>query len=169
MAYEFDGINDYIVVQDHPLLDITGGVTVSLWLKPTAQTADRKTVLEKSGPIGWARYGLWCGTTETATFGVQTASNPRVYCGFPLPVGEWTHLAGTYDQQYLRFYVNGRLVGQIWHTGPISVSEEGLYIGGDAFYDMEFFTGVIDEVRIYDGPLTAEEILALSRDGGGQR
>jgi hypothetical protein len=74
-----------------------------------------------------------------------------------LPLNAWTHLAATYDGAALRLYVNGALASTRAMTGPITASASPLRIGGNTIWG-EFFNGVIDELRIYNRALTAQEI-----------
>ncbi len=76
-----------------------------------------------------------------------------------LPVNEWSHLAATYDGTTLRLYVNGLVVMSAPFTGNLATSTDPLRIGGNSVYG-EYFTGVIDEVRIYSRTLSAAEIRA---------
>ena len=69
----------------------------------------------------------------------------------------WTHLAATYDGSVLRLYVNGAQVSTRTIGGNILTSTSPLRIGGNSIWG-EYFTGLIDEVRIYNRPLTAAEI-----------
>ena len=74
-----------------------------------------------------------------------------------VPVGEWTHLATTFDGSVVRLYVNGVLVGSAPAVGALAASAGALRIGGNAVW-AEWFAGVIDEVRVYERPLSAAEI-----------
>ena len=67
-------------------------------------------------------------------------------------------------------YVNGTLVGTRAVDGDIVNTDEPLRIGGNAVWG-EYFAGLIDEVRVYNRPLTAQEIatdgLTPIGSGGG--
>ncbi|MEV7868076.1 LamG domain-containing protein, partial [Streptomyces sp. NPDC088124] len=78
--------------------------------------------------------------------------------------GTWTHLAGTYSQTdgELKLYVNGKLVGTTPYTTPWD-ARRGLQIGAGSYSGQpaSFFPGTIDDLRIYDKPLTATEVTRL--------
>jgi hypothetical protein len=74
-----------------------------------------------------------------------------------LPVNEWSHVAGTYDGATLRLFVNGTQVASQAQIGNLQVNTGQLRIGGNTS-PSEFFTGRIDEVRIYDVALDQSEI-----------
>ena len=73
------------------------------------------------------------------------------------PANTWTYLAVTYDRTTVRLYVNGTQVAQPAATGAIATSTNPLPIGSDAIYG-QYFTGLIDDVRVYNTALTAAQI-----------
>ena len=76
-----------------------------------------------------------------------------------LVVGTWAHLALTYDGAALRLYVNGVQVASRSRTGNLLTSANPLQIGGDSLHG-QYFSGIIDEVRIFSRARTASEIQA---------
>ena len=74
-----------------------------------------------------------------------------------LPLNTWTHLAGTYDGSVMRLYVNGIQAGTFSVSGNMATSNSPLRIGGNNVWP-EFFSGKIDEIRIYNRSLTQAEI-----------
>jgi hypothetical protein len=94
-------------------------------------------------------------------------------------VGEWVHLAGTYDGETgkMSLYVNGKLIGSQTHAGEIRLDSESLnrplVIGGelngaDINDASNQFDGYVDDVRIYDRALSGEEIEILAEEAGKQ-
>ena len=72
--------------------------------------------------------------------------------------GTWHHLAHTWDGTTLRFYFDGQPDGTYTFSNTVNtVSSVGAIIGvmSEGSYD---FDGLIDEVRIWDGVRTAQEI-----------
>jgi len=84
----------------------------------------------------------------------------------PLEVadGQWHHCAATFDGEWMRVYLDGRLIGKLNRPGALSA-------GGDApgcigsGNGTECFHGALDDLRIYGAALTPEEVLALYRSG----
>jgi Concanavalin A-like lectin/glucanases superfamily len=90
-------------------------------------------------------------------------------------VGEWVHLAGTYNGQTgeMSLYVNGKLIGTETHVGEIRLDPEslnrplviGAELNGSNIDDVDGeFNGYVDEVRIYDRALSDEEIKILAEE-----
>jgi hypothetical protein len=70
----------------------------------------------------------------------------------------WYHITFTFDGSTFKIYVNGVLENSVVHTGTMT-SVTGYDIGGSP--GLTSFPGLIDEVRIYNRALSAEEIQAL--------
>ena len=87
------------------------------------------------------------------------AAVPTVFSPSALPVGAWSHLAMTYDGSQIRLFVNGVQVASLPQTGAIAPSGSPLWIGGNSPYG-EYFSGRIDEVRVYRAALSQAEIQA---------
>ena len=67
------------------------------------------------------------------------------------PIGSWHHVAGIHDQNEVRLYVDGKLVGKRAAVGPRKVNEHPFYVGADpdrSGKPSRFFAGKIDEVRV---------------------
>ena len=83
-----------------------------------------------------------------------------------MPVGEWIHLAGTYDNATFKLYVNGRLVKSASCAIPFRFLDQNpIIIGGNTNTQgrkwVDCFHGRIDEVRLYHHALSGEDVLAI--------
>ena len=154
----FDGVNDWVTVNDADVLDATR-VTVSAWVRPTVNTPWTTVVMkETAGGLAYALYAN-NGASRPAGY-VQIGGVDRVATGTAVvPTNAWTHLAYTYDGASMRMYVNGVLVRTVARTGNIVVSTGPLRIGGNAGWG-EYFTGLIDDVRVYNRALSLAEVQA---------
>ena len=80
------------------------------------------------------------------------------------PAGEWQHLAVTWNGPEIRVYMNGREISYKTPSNPMREAPEGvpyrIEIGSETG-DQEVLNGEIDELRIYNRPLTPEEIGTL--------
>jgi hypothetical protein len=63
----------------------------------------------------------------------------------------------TWDGSAVRLYVDGALVASRAAPGALLTSTGQLKIGGNSLRG-EFFSGLIDDVRVYDRPLTAQQV-----------
>ncbi len=164
-ALTFDGVNDRVSVPDRASLDLTTAMTVSAWVRPTALGAWKQAVLkERAGGLSYALYAT--GATGNRPNGsVDIGGDRTVDAPAALATNAWSHLALTYDGANLRLYVNGAQVATRAQTGAMTVGGNPLRIGGNAIWG-EWFTGQIDEVRVYNRALTASEVVTDSTTAG---
>ena len=161
-ALSFDG-NDWVTVADTAVLGLRTGLTLEAWVRPSTDVpADWRTIILKERTGGLA-YSLYSDTGEVRapigyinTGGVDDLSAAGVT---RLLLDTWTHLATTFDGTQLRIYVNGVQVGSRTVTGNIVASAGPLRFGGNSVWG-EYFNGLIDEIRLYDGARTQAEIQA---------
>jgi hypothetical protein len=156
-AISFDGIDDLVTVADTNALDLTTGMTLEAWVRPTAVGSAWRTVLLKEQP-GDLIYSLYAtDATGRAATHIFTTADRGLSGTAATAANAWTHLAATYDGANQRLYVNGALAASRAQTGAIRASTGALRIGGNTVWS-EWFTGMIDEVRVYNRALTAAEI-----------
>jgi hypothetical protein len=152
----FDGVNDWVTVNDSSSLDLTGALTLEAWVKPSALGGWR-TVLLKERPGGMV-YALYANQDTSRPVGQVFIGSERNAVGSAgLALNAWSHLAATYDGSNLRLYVNGALVSTTAVTGSMVASTGVLRLGGNSVWG-EWFTGVIDEVRVYNRALTLAQV-----------
>ena len=157
-ALSFDGLNDWVTVNDAASLDLTTGMTVEAWVYPTESMTGWRTLVTKESPPDRASYYLHANSdTDQPATGVFIGGYQDLRGGPWLLPNTWVHLAGTYDGTTQRLYVNGSEVAKRAQSGPIEVSGGVLRIGGNSIWG-EFFKGRIDEIRVYNRALSAAEI-----------
>ncbi len=162
-ALSFDGVNDWVTIPDANSLDLTAGMTLEAWVKPTAINGWETVLLKESASdLAYALYadnngndnggphvpGVWIRQASGTSFATGPAQ---------LPLNTWTHLAATYDGAVVQMYVNGTPAGSLERTGPITTTGKPLRIGGNSVWS-EWFNGLIDEVRVYNNALSQAEI-----------
>jgi hypothetical protein len=146
-----------VTINDSNLLDLTSGLTISAWVFPTTSGGTRTVVLkERSGGLAYSLYAndntsRPAGNVNTGGVDIGVAGSTS------LPLNTWSHLATTYDGTNLRLFVNGVQVASRAMSGAIVTSAGMLRIGGNRVWG-QYFRGRIDEVRIYNRPLSSTEI-----------
>ncbi|MDQ3562960.1 MAG: DUF1929 domain-containing protein, partial [Pseudomonadota bacterium] len=159
-ALVFNGTSARVNVPDAPTLDITAAMTLEAWVYPTATSTIWRTILAKEQTEDLA-YALFAQapTLPVAGYNTSTTSANRQGAIGPsaLPLNTWTHLAGTYDGNTVRLYVNGAEVANQPATGAIITSTHPLSIGSNTVWG-QYFTGRLDEIRVYGRALSPAEI-----------
>ena len=164
-AAAFDGIDDLVHVPTSAMLQVGDALTVTTWLRVETidgvfQTVAAKAYLaliEDTWEIGVNASGVmrWGLATEDGL-------NPSVNIP-PPPLGTWIHVAGTFDGDAARLYIDGVLAAETV-GGVIAQDEHDVTLGGgfDNEADANWLEGALDEVRIYRRALTEDEIAALA-------
>jgi hypothetical protein len=159
-ALSFNGTSNWVTIPDNDTLDLTTGMTMEAWVRPTAIGSAWRCVMLKEQP-GDLIYALYAGDSRgRAATDVFTSSDIGLSGTASTALNTWTHLAATYDGATLRLYVNGVQAASKAVTGSIRSSTGALRIGGNNIWTNEWFAGLIDEVRLYNRALTATEIQA---------
>jgi len=149
-AISLDGAGDYVNCGNDASFNITSAITISAWIKGTFDVSlDR--IIEKG--YNWM---LCSGYGDNAAF----------YClGFGILEGsvtvgdnQWHHLAGVFDGSKMYLYVDGDVDVVMAAAGSLKVSTTNVYVGGNT---SQSFNGLVDDVRIYNRALLANEVRTL--------
>jgi fibronectin type 3 domain-containing protein len=158
----FDGVNDYVQIPNNPTLN-SSKISVELWAKSNAATwnssgsmvskRDAYIVYPVQGSKEIRFYGFIAGNWQFVSW-----SNPD------LDITQWHHYVGTYDGATLTLYVDG-IKNSIPYAGSINAADTGsLYLGWDDGQSGRYFNGLLDEVAIYNRPLSDTEVQQHYRD-----
>ncbi len=131
-------------------------MTLEAWVNPASSSASWRDVIYK-GNDNYYLESSSSGSGAPAGGGTFGGSNGNAFGTAALAANTWAYLALSYDGSTLRIYVNGTLVGSQAKTGAIASSTNQLQIGGDSIFG-QFFSGMIDEVRVYNTALTAAQV-----------
>jgi len=156
-AYQFDGVNDYILAPVNINPDVMPKVTMTAWVKANDVASVRQVIstdnggLDRTVGIDNRLSGTCCWS---AFIGTGLLLGDR-----PVNPGEWVFLAVVYDQDEstVKIYVNGDCDQG---NGVLGAGYEYIHIGSNPSYG-EYFNGVIDDVRIYNRALSEAEVQML--------
>jgi hypothetical protein len=163
-AVRLDGQEDTLVLNDHDIFTTT---TVAAWIKLNDATGVRQTVLayKEQADCGFVLALDGAGDQPYAAFNVDGAW-ATVADADALPVDTWVHLAASYDGATLHLYRDGDLVAETTVPGALAQCTAGSAIGSNPAGNADFFSGALDDLRVYRRALDAAEIetLYLGRD-----
>ena len=164
-ALKFDGVNNYIDMGNPSALNITSSISVSAWIYPTASgnslfkpIAARRVVND-----GWEIYLSSAGGANQGSVSWFNGSTQFISTYIP-PMNKWTFVTAIITAGgSLQLYANGAPAPSGTGSSAVPAASTGdTYIGqGDPFQSPWRFTGSIDDVRIYNRALSAQEVQAL--------
>jgi len=167
-AYLFDGINDYISIADNPNL-FSDELTISWWYKLTEVPGSASVV------IGWVegghRYQQFFSGGQLSYLNGYNVAQPGMYFN-PIyglnDLNVWKNVVVTYQKtggstSTTSVYVDGELKQTDNHTLAMDyVSGPDFVIGKN--HNGNFFKGALDDFRIFNRILTANEVMNLYND-----
>jgi hypothetical protein len=179
-SIDFDGADDYVTVPDAPSLDLgSGDLTVTAWIKATANRADWRDIAEKVAPATYtgfffqinANSNVNCDIGTEAVGGGSILFNENdsavLSCGSQVvDDGAWHHVTFVRNGTQRTIYVDAA-VDMAGTNGsvPNLNNAEALTIGRLSVAPIgQYFDGQIDEVRIYSRALSIDEVWRLYRE-----
>jgi len=171
-AIEFSGSGGKVLVPHSAQLSPTTAVTVTAWVYVTEPTDYSSRVVAKGADEGNNEsYALQVEDT-TPSFFVRDPNHEHeggVVSDIDIGLNEWVHLAGSYDGDSDRIYVNGRLADEetVSPYGILVDPNHGLAIGNRTDANNRAFIGKIDDVRVYNYALSDENIAYIGTQGTG--
>ena len=171
-ALTFNGTSDYVNCGNNSSLDITDAITISAWVKFNRLGIDQGIVDKGFNNIsGVIRLWIWSGNNKVyfdAPEGTVRINGAPVG-GFS--INTWYHIVATYDKNAgpnnLNLYINGTNVATSTDTDAMGTNNADLIIGARKQGSGEFFSGLIDNVMIYNKALSQEKIATLYNGGAG--
>ncbi len=160
-ALTFDGIDDQVQLGMNPDINITDNtLSISAWVRRATPTSVGPIM--QNGNAGSNGYALGldgpCPTANhvhIAKFGVADSC----FAGFPADT-EWHHLVAVMSTSGVEAYVDGVSLGSNANTTALNSATNPGFIGANDDQN-NFFGGAIDDVRVYDRALTAEDVATL--------
>ena len=155
----FDGSDDYIEAPNSSSLDITGdNITMSAWVYLNAQPSNNKDmVLNKEN-----EYELAVNTSGHITWAIRRNGNwSWIDTGVSISTGAWNLIMVTYDGEEVKTFKNGSLGHTYSLSGELDSTDKPFTVGWRGSKGESPWNGKLDDVRIYDRPLSTPEIKAL--------
>ncbi len=147
---EFDGTSDGYLQIDDPgsgsIFDLDANFSVAVWIYPTAlpsggglasivsKDENFEFHLNSSGRVFW----WWGGGARQLTSSSSVTLNT------------WNHIVITFESGSQVIYINGVAQGSTNSSAAITLNNDPVLIGTDLSFHSRRFTGLIDEVKIYD-------------------
>ena len=189
-AVHLDGTTGYVMLPDNLIRDLNlEQMTVAAWVKvdrhqanqrifdfasDTGRQVNRNTMyLSMQGDTGVLEFAIVTPFTEKfANESAPLASNYKYALRAGRPsAGAWHHIAVTIGGFDAVLYVDGEEAARssVYNVEPRMLLETSMnYIGKSRRDAHPLLAGKIDDFRIYNRPLTAQEIAALAQAENGE-
>ena len=155
-ALQFDG-SSRVNCGDAPQLAFTEAFSITLWVNPSDLAGDRAFAGRSAANVGYAFKSMNDHLRFTTPGVMDHDGNNSI-----LQLDTWQHVAVTFvagQAAGCTFYVNGVATDTL--TSSNLVAGAGPFEIGHNHWD-QWCLGMIDEVRVYDRVLSAEEVAGLA-------
>lgn len=152
-----------VEVPGNSRLSVRDELAISCWVNTDAAGQDNTWIVNRVYQ-GGTHTGYRLGVLEgKPCFEIpQTEWSHHLKASVILPTGRWVHLAGTFDGQTMRIYVDGVEQGSMERPGPINPNDFHLCIGNYDVGHASYFRGLVDEVKLYSRALSADEVAQIA-------
>jgi surface protein len=176
-AYSFDGLNNYIEINSSETLSFSDEISLSFWMKPTKWGIDNTKlagVISKKRSDSHAGFVTYHDYTRPGKLNYRFKGTSSAKGYLPsvknVQTNFWEHWVITQSTSKVILHCNGQQEAShsISNAGLIS-SDDPLHIGNAQTWNATsgdgqgntYFQGFIDDIRIYDRALSANEINVL--------
>jgi hypothetical protein len=159
-ALQFDGVDDYVEVQDAETLT-PENFTITFWVNPIDMDRVQITIAKRAGSVGGYSFNITSVAVGSRHW-VQV-NNAWKNVTFSYTQGVWQHVAVTYDGATIKGYLNGGLMATTEAPGSLNNDSGVLRLGADPRDTVSaYYNGSLDDVRIYDKALLQDEITSIA-------
>ena len=164
-AYTFNGTQE-VAGTDAGLPEGNAARSNCAWIKPTAlPSLGNNNIINSYGTGGINQAnGLALHNVANKHKVKYFSWGSDFSVNYTVPIGQWTHICGTFNGTTAKLYVNGHQVGSrptTWNTILGGVSKIGAQLSA---VGNQGFNGSIADVRIYSRVLNEGEINELAQD-----
>ena len=176
-AFTFDGVNDYVQLQNNSLNFPSTSFSVSFWVNLANITSGNYSLVSNYANDGVNR-GWIVGslTSGKLYFGIYAPSIQETVTSATIAINTWYHVTCVYTpNQPTKTYINGTLDSTSSTSyNPSYVTTHYPSIGASKYNSSDVQQYVsngtkIDAVNVWTKELTADEVLALYNSGNGQQ
>ncbi len=151
-SLSLNGTSSYVSVPNSSSINISGPITVEAWIRLNSVTGNYQDILCRES---WGQAGTGGGyefaITSTGKVRLDLYQSHNQYTtaigATTVTANAWHHVAGVFDGNQIRVYLNGVLDGSLSTTNGPASGTSALNIGKST-YTGYYFGGLIDEVRI---------------------
>ena len=165
-AYSFDGKSNYIDIAHNVSLNNLP-ISISVWFNTSTINPSEKSLVTKYSTNSYNGYSVHLNPKNIGSWYFGNDNNNIYYnidsINQNIYDGKWHHVVAVYDNNGLQVYTDGLLINiQKWLGTPLITSTtENLRFGYYNGNINQYFSGLIDDIRIYNRALSQKETSAL--------
>jgi hypothetical protein len=161
-AFNFDGVDDALVIPASASLALEDSFTLEFWFSfPVDIVPGSPRFIQGTHLVnkGWTDFlGIQNGGGDLEL----GFDNPRMYSTTKSWLANiWYHTALSYDHGWYELYVNGSLEATLYRNDPLLGDLEEILFSqslATPWNPAAWYAQRLDEIAVYDRPLTAEEV-----------
>src|ERR1017187_1238859 len=164
-AFTFNGSNQCVAIPSIPAANEL--LSVTAWVYPTAYTqlgyagVSGGTIIDENEGGGYSGWNL--GITSSGLIWFWPSPNNDRFSKASIPLNTWTFISVNYDGTNTYFYINGALDSS--YATPTPLGSPALFKIGSKSWIAGYWSGVLDEIQIYNRAISASEIQAIYHAG----
>lgn len=170
-AATFDGQGEALQIPDAPHFDTPGGYTIAAWVQLDPAAELQIGILTKPLSVGifntWELYFYRDAGSDALDLWFCMADGPNDVCVFQTmaidAVAQGFHAAATFDPPTATLWVDGQ-PAESFDVAAFTADTGPIFVGADRDNGVveSFFTGILDDIRVYDRALDAAELATLA-------
>ena len=172
---QFDGVDDYILIEENVLPD-SGDYTISIWVKADSSNTGARTLISQSDTSG-SPFFFGSNAVSDSSGTIKMNQDWVSLTKTPFYLDNKWHLYTIVNDGIIGdsvsitdtslFYVDGIESAVVMGNGKSYPIDESFFVGKMWDSSGEFFSGAIDDIAIWDRKLSSEEIRSLFNFGAG--
>lgn len=175
-AYKFNGQNQYLRIPNSSTLNAGTKISLCAWIKVSGfyyGLCHGNIIMQKGNSDNVSGFytlrfsdsnscsGLAPDTLRQRFYGRTSGVSPTNFIQKDI----WYFIVSTYDGNYGKLYINGKLENTIYAPGIVASCLDDLFIGkmNNSQYSY-WLNGSLDDIRIYNRPLNLNEVRTLYKE-----
>jgi len=164
-ALKLDGDSDYVLIKSSPTINIFEKQSISFWFS-TPGTYPFSGIISKMIYHDDQMQGYKVGINNKSMFycnyGLLGEKSHQQAADLFVADNQWHHFAMVYDGRTVKMFMDANNISLAYYKSGIGASPAPLILGWDnCCKQPRFFSGKLDNVRIYNRDLTEMEILEM--------
>lgn len=165
LAVKFNGSDSYVAIEHNPAFNLSEG-TIQLWVNDTGTIRDVGLFSKDSTGFDAGGHLTIYLDDDDSKVHVRLQSTDTSYyvlSSSAIELGNWYMISFTFGPSGMKLYINDQQVDNETYTGGLSDNSEPIVLGANSWDTplSGFYSGLMDEVVLYDKALSPQEIKDL--------